>query len=76
MERNQPRIRQLRETQTPPLKRQELAVEFGVDPTTVYRWETGATEIDDDTKRRLAKRFGVSIEHLMGWDRDDSRAAA
>lgn len=72
MERNQNRIRDLREAEG--VKRHELAVDLGVDPTTVYRWETGATEVGDETKRRLAQRFGVSIEHLMGWDRLEQAA--
>lgn len=66
------RLRELREARE--LKRQDLAVEFSVDPTTVYRWETGASEIDDVTKLALARFFGVSPEHLMGWDRTDVKA--
>lgn len=72
MRRNGNRIRDLREATG--LKRHELAVELGVDPTTVYRWEKGTTAIDDDTKHQLAARFGVSIEHLMGWDRTEAAA--
>lgn len=61
------RLRELREGKE--LKRQELAVELGVDPSTVYRWETGGVEITDETKDRLADFFKVSKAHLMGWDR-------
>ena len=64
------RIRELRDAAG--LKRQDIAVELGVDPTTVYRWETGANAIDDSVKLVLARRFGVTVEHLMGWDRTDT----
>lgn len=68
------RLGELREAQG--LNVPKFAVAFGVDPSTVYRWERGTTEIDDATKGRLASYFGVSIEHLMGWDRTEAKAGA
>jgi transcriptional regulator with XRE-family HTH domain len=65
------RIRELREKHE--LSRPELAVELGVDPSTLYRWETEGSEVPDEMKRRLAERFDVSREHLMGWDREPAQ---
>lgn len=59
------RLRELRESRK--LKRHELAVELGVDPSTVYRWETGKGEMDDDTKIKVAAHFEVTPGYLMGW---------
>ena len=64
------RLRELREAKG--LKRHELAVDLDVDPSTVYRWETGSAEMDDETKGIVAKYFGISREHLMGWDREST----
>lgn len=41
---------------------------------TVHRWEKGITPIPDDAKRILSERFGVTVEHLMGWDRQEAAA--
>lgn len=68
------RLRELRELRG--LKRHELAVEFGVDPSTIYRWETGAELGDEDMKAKVAEFFGVSREHLMGWDRESPEPLA
>jgi transcriptional regulator with XRE-family HTH domain len=46
----------------------QLAVAIGVDPTTLWRWESGAGQIPDKRKAELAERFGVTIAYLMGWD--------
>lgn len=35
-------------------------------PQTIWAWERGE-QIPDWAKEKLAKRFGVSIPHLMGW---------
>jgi transcriptional regulator with XRE-family HTH domain len=48
------------------LKRHHRADEWGVDPSTIFRWEQNGPPRDQ--LPRLAERFGVSIEHLMGWD--------
>jgi transcriptional regulator with XRE-family HTH domain len=47
----------------------EIAAEHGVKEVTVDRWEKEKTAVPDDHKRKLSARFGCSIEHLMGWDR-------
>ncbi len=54
----------------------EIAAEHGVKEVTVDRWEKDKTAIPDEHKRKLCKRFDCSVDHLMGWDRDDTRAAA
>lgn len=53
------------------LKPHELAVELGVDPSTVYRWES-TSAIPDRWKLRLSERFGVSVAVLMGWDAEEA----
>ena len=59
------RLQEVRESAE--VKRQELAVELGVDPSTVYRWETG--EIPTSYIGVLTKRFTVTSDHLLGLDR-------
>lgn len=49
----------------------QLAVQIGVDPTTVHRWETSRGQIPDERKQELAETFDVSIAHLMCWTGDD-----
>lgn len=49
-------------------KRAEIAVKCKVDPSTVWRWETGKSTIPDDKKFLLAELFGVSVTWLMGWE--------
>jgi transcriptional regulator with XRE-family HTH domain len=61
------RVKELREARG--LKRHELAVELGVDPSTVWRWETGGVELTEETRDRLVAFFDVTKSHLMGWDR-------
>jgi len=58
------------------MRRSEVAALCKVAERTVYRWERGEVAIPDEHKLTLAQFFGVSPEHLMGWDRDDSRAVA
>lgn len=50
----------------------ELAVLCDVGHRTIERWERGETGIPDEQKRVLCLHFSVSIEHLMGWDREPS----
>lgn len=59
------RLQELREEHA--VKRHELAVELGVDPSTVYRWERG--EIPTQYLEALTKRFDVTSDHLLGLDR-------
>lgn len=49
----------------------QLAVQIGVDPTTVHRWETSRGQIPDERKQELARMFDVSIAHLMCWSGGD-----
>lgn len=66
------RLRQLREQRG--LKRYELAALIQVDPSTVYRWETG--RVPDEAKLLLAAFYDVTPEYLMGWDRLNEGVAA
>lgn len=47
-----------------------------VSEKTVYRWEVEETSIPSDFIPTLADLFEVDHAHLMGWDREDTRAAA
>jgi len=58
------RLKRLREAQG--LSRQELANELLVSDRTIRRWEQGS--IPERYRERLAKRFGVSLSHLVGYD--------
>lgn len=60
------RLAQLREAKGE--KRYHLAAAIDIDPSTIFRWEKGQSGIPDDVKLKLAERYGVSVEHLMGWD--------
>jgi transcriptional regulator with XRE-family HTH domain len=55
------------------LKRHELAIQFGVDPSTIHRWERVGPPRDH--LPRVAAFFGVTVEHLMGWDGEPQAAA-
>lgn len=73
------RIAELREARG--LSRVALAVLCGVTTeVTIARWERGETAVPDKAKFTLAEHFEVSIEYLMGWDRQapesPSKAAA
>ena len=48
-------------------KRAVAAVEMGVDPSTLWRWEERRTPIPDDKKVLLATYYGTTVEWLMGW---------
>jgi transcriptional regulator with XRE-family HTH domain len=43
---------------------------------TIERWTREEVEIPDHQKRRLADRFHVSVEYLMGWDRIPTAASS
>ncbi len=53
-----------------------LAEQIGVDIATISRWEDGKSGIADGRKAELALIFGVTREHLMGWDADGADVAA
>ena len=64
------RVRELRVARE--LKQYDLAAELRVDQSTVARWERNVGSIPDEKKLALAELFGVSVEHLMGWDREQA----
>ena len=47
----------------------ELSQYLGIDQTTYSRYETGATEPDIATIKKLANFFDVSIDYLLENDR-------
>lgn len=53
------------------LNRVDIASLCSRDTTTVGRWLKGEVPIPDDAKRKLTARFEVTVEYLLGWDRDD-----
>lgn len=65
---NMNRIRSLREAAGQ--SQAQVAAAMGVDQTTVFRWETGRTKIDDERKTQLAELFKCTRSHLMGWDEE------
>lgn len=67
MERDGNRLKELREAEG--LSTADVAVlTHRGTSITVDRWEKGLTAMPDDAKLILAKRFDVTVEHLMGWD--------
>jgi transcriptional regulator with XRE-family HTH domain len=63
------------------LLRDELSLEdaaelCNVSTRSIERWAREEVEIPDAQKRRLADRFEVSVEFLMGWDRIPAKGAA
>lgn len=53
------------------------AAEFcGVTIRTLERWIREETNIPDDQKRLLAGRFRVSVDYMLGWDREPTGAAS
>lgn len=60
------RLRELR--QSTGITVREVSAVIERDQSIVSRYERGLTQIPDDAKLKLAAHFGVSVEHLMGWD--------
>lgn len=54
----------------------EIAAACRVSENTVRRRERGISETPDRDKLITAKLCGVTVEHLMGWDRHETGAAA
>lgn len=50
------------------LKLAHVAVACDVDSSTIHRWRSGAGQVPDAQKLRLARLFGVSAAYLMGWE--------
>ena len=76
MQRTGNRLEELMDSHEPPLKRYDVAALCKRDTTTVGRWISGEVPIPDQAKQTLCEHFKCSVEHLLGWDRDDTRAAA
>lgn len=66
------RLRELRKAKGTPVR--EVANIIFRDQSLVSRYERGLTNIPDDAKLALAKHFEVSVDYLMGWDRDADEA--
>ena len=49
------------------LSQTQLAAELGVDPSTLSKWETGAS-VPDVFKVKLARRFDLPVHHLFFFD--------
>lgn len=52
----------------------ELANLVGRDTSTYFRYETGQLDLSTEQLRTLAGFYDVSVEHLLGWDRDEVAA--
>lgn len=63
-----PRLTQLREKKG--LELYDVAALLRITEGQVRRYENGASVIPTLRARVLAEHFGVSVEHLMGWDRE------
>lgn len=48
------------------LTQRQFAQQLHVSLNTVSGWERGLADPDDETKIMLARRFGVSMDYLMG----------
>lgn len=48
------------------LLQKDIADYLGVNRTTYVKYETGASQPDNDTLSRLADFFGVSVDYLLG----------
>lgn len=53
---------------------EHLAIELGLTAETIERWERGYYEIPTRYARALAKRFSVSISHLLCDDYQEQAA--
>ena len=54
-----------------------LAERLGVNPSTVYRYESGAIEKLDSAKLEpIAEALQTTPAHLMGWDTEDTAETA
>jgi transcriptional regulator with XRE-family HTH domain len=53
-----------------------VAASCNVGEKTVYRWETGESQVPSNLIPALADLFDVSPEHLMGWDHEPATSKA
>lgn len=65
----QTRLKELREA-AGYRSQQSFADAFGVAQSTVGGWEAGKREPNYETTMRLARFFGVSIDYLLGVDKE------
>lgn len=64
------RLKELRETTG--LSARKFAEELGIPYTTYYGYETGAREPGSDFLIKVAERFGVSVDYIIGRSCNDS----
>lgn len=63
------RVNRLKEARTKCDKTQvDVAKAIGISQNTYSYWETGKSKIDDDSLRRLADYFGVTVDYLLCRD--------
>lgn len=55
---------------------QWLANELGTSHSTVLRYESGETGVDDDTFAAIATAYGITLAELSSAPRDASKAQA
>lgn len=67
------RLRELRLAHE--LKLHEVSALVGRGESVIQRYESGLTSVPDDIKRILARRYDVSVDYLMGWDRQEVPAS-
>lgn len=58
------------------LKLREIAALVDRGESVIQRYENGQTAVPDEVKLALARRYDVSVDYLMGWDRVDEAAGA
>lgn len=64
------RIKQLRKDRR--IKQADLAKQIGVPQSTLSKYENGNLRIDTDTLTKIAKALDVSVDELLGRERDHS----
>ena len=52
------------------LTQEEVADRFGISPQAISKWETGASAPDISILVELAEMYRVSVDELLGKDRD------
>ena len=49
------------------MSRQALAEMLGMSPTAVYKWESGESQPNIETMKKMAEYFGVSMDELCDF---------
>ena len=52
------------------IKQKELAAKLGIAANTLSQYETGSREPDIDTTKRIARELNVTIEELVGEQKE------